>query len=216
MTIILGADEIIVDGVVVIMVSKRPHRAGRGAFPVAGLDETGARSKLNDGRSLVDARRQYDKNARPNPLDAPGLVLKLVDSPLTESLEGALQAIDKLPPEFMAALPRHLNPALIDELRLLTRGMRKLRENIPPYREELMVLSGADRTLEPLARKFRNAAAFERIEEDVAHLIQREIVLPLSEAAPKFRWDGGNYGAVEWAVEASDAADSAPSGLEFT
>ncbi len=102
-----------------------------------------------------------------------------------------------------------MNPALIDDLRRITRGMQKLHDNVKPYREELLALAGPAATLKPLASQFRDAAEYEPLDQENTAIVENKIAAALDEAAVDLDW-APLYSVRDWNENASDAAEPEP------
>ena len=120
--------------------SNFPHQslvanAGTRSYP------SGESPTLGSGSILDNEPSGRQPPGRRNPFgEAPSRLLEAVDGQWLTRLEHVIELIDGLPSEFRAAMGDYMNIALIDDLRRITRAMRKLRENMRPYKEELLTL----------------------------------------------------------------------------
>jgi hypothetical protein len=110
-------------------------------------------------RILTNSSTYLDRQIldRENPLDAPLVLLRAADGPLTDLLGVVISYLDELPPEFTSLYDDLFEVEELDALRRIHRGLMKLRHNAMPSREELEAISVPRETFSEIGKGVETA-----------------------------------------------------------
>lgn len=134
--------------------------------------------------------RNLDKSAkRANPFEAPRILLDTVDGSLPDQLDAVVRRIDELPSKILDLIlkdDRYFEAERLQDLRDFVAGLRRLRHDLLPSRDQLGMLACPSEMLRDIADGFQDATEVECLPDDVARIIQSEIVAELSAVADAY------------------------------
>jgi hypothetical protein len=141
--------------------------------------ETNSPRRLEGSGRPKRITRNYalPQSDRPNPHNAPRIVLDAADSSLTDTLEVILGWLEGLPDGFRSSLRKYFDAQLIDEeFRDLVNALLKLRKGEELAVHELHAVTGPKNFLRELAEGLREAGEDELIPPQLAMRIETDII----------------------------------------